>query len=381
MESSSVKKGIKNILYHHIILLVLLIFICFCHILFESKFNIVLRSFVNLFYICILAYFLEVLFLLHLIYLILSKHVSPAILKKNRYKLFFIFSVSLLNGIYLLSVHWANYFTLSKYIEECPYNFNLSHINKLFNGFSQEISDASKKCKFRRCFLVDDIAQKEKKEKKADIHNYICNYANDFNVELKNNFVSCKLINSLTPYENYSEVFYGYLKYCGSYTSFYSCEHKYKIVNKFYLSYNDKCSTNYNIKNYEIIGALFTIIDAIGVPLIWFIAFLKYDKILRVLNNIYNSHLRDRFSPSSLNSTKDNSVVIRNEINNNININNRIIDQRVEYLFYPDPNSKIAEERMNNTRNSSLINDIHNDSNFHLDSKNDLIHLSQEKNK
>ena len=381
MENSRVKKKIKNILIHHILFLAVLILISFCHILFTSKFNIALRSFAYLFKICMAGYILEILFLLYLIYFILSKHISRTILRKNKWKLFFIFSISILNGIYLTSVHWAIYFKLPKYIEECPYNFNLSHINKLFNGFSQKIHDKSKKCKFRRCFLVDDIAQIEKKHNKVDIYNYICNYANDFNAELKSNFVSCKLINSLAPYEKYSEIFYGYLKYCDGYTPFYACEHKYKIENKFYLSYNDKCSTNYNKKNYEIIGALFSIIDAIGVPLIWFIAFLKYHKIIKLLNSIFNSHLRDRFSPSSLNSTKDNSVVIRNEINNNININNQIINQQVEFLFYPNLNIKSAEERISNTRNSSLINDIHNESNFNLNSKNELIHINLDKKK
>ena len=378
MDNNLVKKKIKNILYHHIFLIVLLILICFCHFLFVSKFSIVIRSLTYLFYFSMAVNFVEIIFLLHPIYSILSKRICPTIIKKTKNRLLFFLSISILNGICLTYVHWTNFLKLPKYIEECPYNFSLYHIKKLFSGFSDTTSNNSKKCSFRRCFLDNDISQNDKKnnENENDVYNYICNYVHDYYGELKNNFVTCRVINSLSSYENYDEIFYDYLKYCDSYTSFYVCEHKYKVEKNLYLNYNDKCPTKYNKKNYQIIGALFMIIDLIGVSSIWFITFLEYSKTLKILIITIDLNMGNRMSPSSLNSTNDCSVIIQN---NNTTINNQTINLQTEFLFYPDPNNNtVPEEIINNTRNTSITNDIniHNFSN--LTSKNELIQLKHE---
>ena len=379
MDNILVKKKIQTILYHHIFLMMLLILISFCHILFISKFKIILFPLAILFYLCASIYILKIIFLLQPIYYILSKRIYPTIVKKIKNRVLFILSISILNGLCLAYAHWTNYLKLPKYIEECPYNFNLYDIKKLFNDFSEINSDYNEKCKYRRCFLDSNVSQNNKKNKEANTYNYICNYNHDYSDELKNSHVACNYINSFIPYENYDEVFYEYLKYCNDYTSFYICEHKYKIKTNLYLSYKDKCSKNYNKKNYEIIGTLFTIIDIIGVSSIWFTTFLEYSKILKLLNITINLETGNRISPSSLNSTKDISVIIQNGITNDININNYQTNiQQTETLFYPDSNRIFAEKKINNTRNLSMSNDInHDDSN--LNSKNELIHFKPEK--
>ena len=382
MENIVVKKRIKSILVHHIFLTVLLILILFAHTLFVSKFSIVIRSLAIVFYICMAIYISEIIFLIRLIYYILSKKICPTLLKIIKNRLLIILSLSILSGISLTYVHWMNYLKLPKYIEECPYNFNLKDIKKLFNNFTAKNPDDYKKCYYRRCFLEDKISKNKISNNKTNddhVYNYICNYVHDFYSESKNNFITCRYINTITYYENYEEIFYNYLEYCDTYTTFYECEHKYKVEENLYISYKDKCPKKYNKKNYEVIGGLFMLIDVIGVSSIWFVTFLEYNKLLKILNITINAETGNRISPSSLNSTKESSIIIQNGINNNRLTNYQANDLQTETIFYPDLNNvnRANSDKSINSRNTSITNDIHDESN--LNSKNELIHIKPDK--
>ncbi len=163
---------------------------------------------------------------------------------------------------------------------------------------------------------------------------------------------------------------------CDDYTSFYRCDHHFKIRQNLYLSYDDKCPRTDNKKNYEIIGILFGLIDIIGVPLVWLTTVLEYNKILKLINFSFNFGLGNRMSPSSLNSTSDCSVVIRNDTQLNNNVITQANIQSIETIIYPDP-CKDFETKNHKSRNKvetkrkSMSN--HEADLSILNSKNELI--------
>lgn len=114
---------------------------------------------------------------------------------------------------------------------DCPFNYDLSYINKIVN-ISLYNSYIKRKCINRMCVEINII------NNNVFEYSYICN----FNVEY-NNLIYCnKYINSEINYinKNQSDIINKYINLCSSENDFYICQTN-KNPNKFYSNYKYIC--------------------------------------------------------------------------------------------------------------------------------------------
>ena len=137
-------------------------------------------------------------------------------------------------------------------------------------------------------------------------------------------------------------------------------------------------------------GVLFPVVD-IGADLVVILfTFCQYNIIIKLIN--LRNILGERYTPSSLNSTKDNSIIINNNINNNILPELNIMTTEI-YI------SQTLLENNTNISNNNVIKNINKnneeikmpdiDSNNKslsesnhvlINSKNELMNLEEDKN-
>ena len=141
-------------------------------------------------------------------------------------------------------------------------------------------------------------------------------------------------------------------------------------------------------------GVLFPVVD-IGADLVVILfTFCQYNIIIKLIN--LRNILGERYTPSSLNSTKDNSIIINNNINNNIlpelnimtteiyisqtllenntNINNNISNNNV--IKNINKNNEEIKKPDIDSNNKSLSESNH----VLINSKNELMNLEEDKN-
>ena len=103
-------------------------------------------------------------------------------------------------------------------------------------------------------------------------------------------------------------------------------------------------SNNNSKKKFIILGVLFPLIDIIADLTLWLFIFFQYKRILKFINFETMTSGR-RLSPSSLNSTKDSSIIKPD--NDNKDIITEININQTEMIIYPPLNLDPRENPIN----------------------------------
>lgn len=309
-----------------------------------------------------LIYVLNSIFLVISTAFLFTKKKTPTLFNLFKKITFFILILSAVKGMVLSGIFWINYYYFPKFIEDCPFNFSLNKAIKLIS----KNNNYKKNCGLKRC-IFHNISNNGNK---FDKYNYLCNY-NVENSKNKVRDINCKYIVGI----DYSETsLYSYLNKCKKYSNYFMCSVNAKKHDNYFVKYDQKCPKDLNKKKYIALGVLFPFVDFIADTIIWLFIYSQYKCILKLNNFEFAAFLR--FSPSSLNSTKDSSIIKPN--NNNRNIFREININQTEMIIYPplnntkpsnnnnDNNKEIREKRKINLKSGK-------NNNYSLsDSKNEL---------
>ena len=133
-----------------------------------------------------------------------------------------------------------------------------------------------------------------------------------------------------------------------------------------------KCPTKFQKTRIVILGILFPLIDIVANISIAFFIYCQYNLIIKIINLEIILGERLRYSASSLNSTKENSVIINNDNNNNRNVLPQLNLRRTELYI----SQNLLRNNNNKNNNISYKNKIEMDI---IDDKN-KNELSESKN-
>ncbi len=303
---SILKKEINVLKCYKIFHIIMILLLLMCHFLAHSKYLLIYKSTVICFILGISIYFINLIFISLTTIIIFLKKYSPTLLYNiNRSIKIFSF-ISVIKGTLLTFAFWYNYPKYGKFIQNCPYDFTpkqaISSISSIKSDKLKEI------CELKRCIFQNSDNK---------YYKYICNFNPYYSKEYsKNSENSCYYI-SLNS--NINSNIYQYLKQCNKYSNFYICNYKEKQHDDdFYLKNDLRCPIKYRPYRILILGFLFILIDIIADLVIFLFIHCQYNIIIKIIN--YENILRERYSCSSLNSTKDSSIVINNYNQNNNNI-------------------------------------------------------------
>ncbi len=218
----------------------------------------------------------------------------------------------IVTGLCFSVILMINALESNDYCRECPFNLYNSNINGIYENFvNKKINEKELKehCINRRCMYnnVNNDSQYP--------YEYICNYdpSDEFD-EIRNDSYSNDTINQIicTQIENDNNKYnfqnneiLKFIDMCTSYDEFYFCQ---RIFEPIVYSFEEvKCPKS----NYFIILLIYcmlsVILNLIVSFLPWRISYVQYKNLIRIIRQINN-----RNGTASLNSTKNNSVV-RNE--------------------------------------------------------------------
>ena len=348
MESSRVKSEILILKIYQTFYISLLILIVFCHYLSMSKYKFIIKSIIKIFYCCIIIYCINFVFLLISDIYLFKKRKTPTIFNLFYKIMKIILFFALFKGVTLTIIYWINYKYYPKFIKYCPFNFSEKDVVKLIK--TNNLEDNSKVCSIRRCVFQNMTNSGE--------YNYICNYnpnIGDYNSSIPD--LKCQYVD-MDNFKN-KELYY-YLEQCYRYRYYYECINVHKLHGKFETKYNQKCPSKFNKTRYIILGVLFPFIDIIADMVLLFFIYVQYKCIIYAINySIFNS--TRRFSPSSLNSTKENSIICNNVQTNTFNQ----LNNKTELIIYPPDIKFITKDKS--------VNIMLNDSEFFSQSKEDFI--------
>lgn len=336
MDSRRVKIEITILKFYQLFHGFLIFLIILCHIISANKYLLIFNYLIIIFSIAIFIYFLNFFFLLISSLLMFTKKVTPTLFNVFKNIALKIIFFALIKGILLAMVYWINYYHFPKFIQNCPFNFRLNSILKLIQKSNKE--NMSKNCNLRRCiYLSSDNGPNNN-------NNYLCNFNAEFDYVFNPNK------NIICNYESiygYRETkFYSYLEKCYGYSNFYKCYTQEKKHDNYYVKYNLKCPYTFKKRRYIILGLLFLFIDLFSDLTIWLFIYSQYKRIFICINyeqfGLFN--LLNRLSPSSLNSTKDTSII--KKYNNNRDVITQININQTETIFYPPIDKTIKEKKI-----------------------------------
>ena len=378
---------LKCYLTFHLILIILIIT---CHIITHTAYLFINKTLLIGYYVGISLYIIIFINSLVSNIIIFRKKYTPTMINKFKNIMKNIAVLCIIKGIILSAMYWFNFINYDSFIRNCPFSFSSEKMTNLIEkSKSNKIKDI---CQLKRCFFNNEYLNNAIKK-----YDYICNY-NAYNSYLHNQKkdLTCKYIIPNEFANNYNPKKLSYFPKCNKYDNFFLCSTREKRHdNKFKLEEDLKCPNNYKKIRIIILGVLFPVVD-IGADLVVILfTFCQYNIIIKLIN--LRNILGERYTPSSLNSTKDNSIIINNNnINNNIlpelnimtteiyisqtllenntNINNNIsnnnaiknINKNNEEIKKPDIDSK--------NKNLSESNHVL------INSKNELMNLEEDKN-
>ena len=336
METRRVKIEIAILKFYQLFHAVLTFLIILCHIISVNKYILIFNSLIIIFSIAIFFYTLNCLFLLITSLLMFTKKVTPTLFNKFKNIALKIIFLSLIKGILLSVIYWINYYHFPKFIQNCPFNFSLNSILKLIQKSNKE--NLNKDCSLRRCIYLSS-------DYESNNNYYMCNFNAEFDyVYNPNKTIIC---NYQSIYDYHEAKFDSYMKKCYLYSNFYKCYTQEKRHDNYYVKYNQKCPYSFKKKRYIVLGILFLFIDLFADVTIWLFIYSQYKRIFICINyeqfGIFN--LMNRFSPSSLNSTKDTSI-IKKYNNNNRDVITQININQTETIFYPPIDRNIREKKI-----------------------------------
>ena len=360
MDSRRVKTEISILKFYQLFHILLIFLIVLCHIISVHKYQIILNILLIFFCISLFIYILNFIFLSISTSLLFTKKKSPSLFNLLKKITLIAAFISLIKGIILTSTFWINYYYyFNKYKEYCPFGFSLNKIEKLINNTKQE--NFSKICSMKKCTFNSSL----KDNNDQNVYNYLCNFNPVYDLTYnKDNNIECKFVIK----NNYIDTkYYYYLEKCDSYTYYYSCSTKEKRHGKYYVKYNQKCNKNLKKKKYIALGFLFPFIDVLADVTIWLFIYSQYKLIIKYINYV-NFAFVVRYSSSSLNSTKDTSIIRPN--NNNRDVITLVNINQTRTIFYPPLDSKKDEKNKNRNKNNDKSNN--NDNNKIKDINKDI---------
>lgn len=368
MESRRVKTEISILKFYQMFHILLLFLIILCHFISVNKYFLIYNSLIFFFIISILIYIINFLFLLITTIFMFRKKHNPTFFNFLKNIAFIMIIFAVIKGLILTIIYWFNFYNFPKFIKNCPFNFSVNSLLRLTKNTKIE----EKKCNLKRCIYSHFSKQNNN-------YIYLCNFNAENEPYGNSNEIDCMYT---SKNEYYNSTFYSYLKKCDPYCNYYECSSKAKRHGKFFVQYNKKCPKKLNKKRFITLGILFPFIDLIADLIIWLFIYSQYKIILRFMN-FEMFELLTRFSPSSLNSTRDCSIVKPN--NNRDNILTQINIHQTEMIIYPpieknDNTNKIIKKgkqmdlKMDN--NDSLVsskNDFINDKNINTNTSLDYL--------
>lgn len=317
-------------------------------------------------------YFINSIFLSFSTIILFTKKVKPTLINLFKKIAFISLILSIIKGIALTLIFWINYYNYQNFLTDCPFNFSINDMDKLLKNTKNE--NYPKACDLKRCIFYS-----QSNENNLNNYNYICNFDSEYenndyiyNKNNKdndnNNELDCHLMN----FQDFTETeLYSYLEKCDEYNNYYFCSSNIKKHDKYFIKYNQKCPTKIQKKKFIILGILFPLIDIIADLTIWLFIYFQYKRILKCINFETMASER-RLSPSSLNSTKDSSII--KPENDNKDIITQININQTEIIIYPPLNLDKNENPIN------IINININNKNKKKDEKKGNILLLEQNN-
>ncbi len=280
-----------------------------------------------LYYLYLFANIFNILFfiipIIPLIFILLEKLVKKNIKIFRNITLIFC-TIAIIFGIFFTTILMINAIESPEFSRECPFNLEISYLNKEFSQYFDKIIDNSdkilkKKCSNRRCDL------NEENQNNLFQYEYICNYdPTDEFEELNglyekeidnktistNNVIECKKIESGINFNFKKEIIYNYYDICNSFVDFYVCE-RFNEATKYSLNEEYICPNDTYIKYLVIFCILNVFVNLIISFFLWKIEYNNYKTIIYY----YRIHNR-RVISNSLNSTKNSSKIDKDNIEN-----------------------------------------------------------------
>lgn len=320
-----------------------------CHIISANKYLLIFKTYIIIFYLSLFIYLLNFVFLSVSTFFLFAKKYNPTLFNLFKKIIVIILFLSLIKGVILNIIFWLNYYHFPKFIEDCPFNTSSDDLIKLIKKSKE--GQYSKNCAIKRCIFQNINSD----ETQLNVYKYLCNFNVRFSIYNNDKNFQCKYV-TLRDYSN--QALSLYLDKCDKYINFYECETKTKKHDKYFVKYNQKCPNKFRKKRYIALGMLFPFIDIIADITIWLFIYSQYLIIIKYINYEVFAALA-RLTPSSLNSTKESSIIRPNN-NNNRNILRQInVNQNQnEILIYPP---------LNNNKKISLKNNIIKDKGKKID--------------
>ena len=318
METGRLKTEFYILKCYQIFHLILIVLILACHIITHTQYLFIYTSLLVCYIVGLCLYL--VIFSNSLVsnIIIFRKKYTPTTINNLKNILKNIAVLCIIKGIILAVAYWFNYLNYDSFITNCPFSFSLEKMTDLINNSkSSKVKDMCqlKRCLFKNEYIADD---KDISNNQIKAYNYICNFnAHNSFIHNKNNDLYCAYIIRYDISNHYNQEKLSYLSKCYEYNEFYLCSTKEKRHDKFKLSVDLNCPNNFKKYRIIILGFLFPLID-IGADLVVILfTFCQYNIIIKLIN--LRNIIGGRFTASSLNSTKDNSI-IDNSNDNDINI-------------------------------------------------------------
>ena len=377
METIRLKTEIYILKCYHIFYMVLIILVIVCHFVAHIKYLFIYNILIIGFYFGISLYIIIFGYIFITDLIIFLEKYTPTTLNKLKAQTKIIIFVCIINGIILTTVYWLNYIDYDSFMKNCPFNF---HINKMDKLIIKTGTDKLKeKCQLKRCFEIGELKGflNDNNNELNEKYFYLCN----FNIyksylNLESNAESCNYIP--LSINNLKQI--SYFSKCDEYVNFYICSSKEKRHDKFKMKNNLKCPYKFQKTRIVVLGILFPIIDIIANFSIAFFIYCQYNLIIKIINLEIIIGERFRFSPSSLNSTKDSSVIINNNINNNENVLPQLNLRQTELYISQNLLGNNNKNIKNNNGKNRIEMDVINDKNQNelSESKNELISSKNE---
>ena len=387
METGRLKSEFNILKCYLIFHLILIILIITCHIITHTAYLFINKTLLIGYYVGISLYIIIFINSLVSNIIIFRKKYTPTMINKFKNIMKNIAVLCIIKGIILSAMYWFNFINYDSFIRNCPFSFSSEKMTNLIEkSKSNKIKDI---CQLKRCFFNNEYLNNAIKK-----YDYICNY-NAYNSYLHNQKkdLTCKYIIPNEFANNYNPKKLSYFPKCNKYDNFFLCSTREKRHdNKFKLEEDLKCPNNYKKIRIIILGVLFPVVD-IGADLVVILfTFCQYNIIIKLIN--LRNILGERYTPSSLNSTKDNSIIINNNINNNILPELNIMTTEIyisQTLLENNTNININNNISNNNiiKNNEEIKKSDIDSNNKslsesnhvlINSKNELMNLEEDKN-
>ena len=254
----------------------------------------------------------------------------------------------LINGMIISINTWYNSQLLSTFYLNCPYNFNIVDLPKIFNNYQIENKKEIKnKCNYNRCFLNDYY--------KDNITNnifyiYICN------IKLNKKYTFCSEF--IIDDQNINKDLINYVNFCKDYTKIYQCKKQDGYIS-YNIAYDYKCPNKSDVTLNYVFSFLFALFDSFISSIPWIFEYSGIKEIIYLLFGQINNFNQNN---QSLKETNNTSKI---DDNNNSNENN-------SQIFKKEPTRTIIIDN-----NIYKINDINNSNSI----ENNIEILNINKNK